>query len=61
MPKIDFQLEHGPITHQNIDTLKLLINKTFPFGYSKDIYLKIVHEYSNLSFLGKIHNKRKHM
>ena len=47
----EFKVEFGPVTHQNVDCLKMLVNKTFPLTYSDSLYAKIATEYKEHSML----------
>lgn len=52
--KVDFKINWSGITHQNVDCLKLLVNKTFPLTYDEGLYDKIVYEYHDNTFFGKL-------
>lgn len=51
--QVDFKINWAGITHQNVDCLKLLVNKTFPLSYAESLYNKIVYEYKDNTFFGK--------
>ena len=47
----EWKIEFSPVTRQNVDCIKLLVNKTFPLTYNDGLYLRIATEYKDYTFL----------
>ena len=48
--KKDYKIQFGGVNHQNADSLKLMVNKTFPLTYNDNLYTKIALHYKTFSF-----------
>jgi hypothetical protein len=50
---VKFEINWAGVTHQNVDCLKLMVNKTFPLSYEDSLYHKIIHDYKDNTFFCK--------
>lgn len=47
-----YKIDFTPVNIQNVEMMKLMVNKTFPLTYSDNLYITIAKDYQKYTILG---------